>query len=157
MWYTRIEVLEEHTASIFGMEGRKSSNFSEALKPTHQTTRRYRHLSHVQPAACKSFQTHLTYDLLKVKVKVYKANRGIVPLIPNISDRWGWVVDPTPRPLYPRERDPVSIVQEAGWALGLVWKGAGNLASSGIGSPDRPARSSLTFFHSQKVGLGPKN
>jgi hypothetical protein len=27
----------------------------------------------------------------------------------------GWMVNSTPRPLYPRERDPVPIVQEAGW------------------------------------------
>jgi hypothetical protein len=37
-------------------------------------------------------------------------------------------------------KDPVPIVQEAGWASGPVWTGAENLASTGIGSPDRPAR-----------------
>jgi hypothetical protein len=36
------------------------------------------------------------------------------------------VVNATPRPLYPRERDPVPILQEAGWALGPVWTGAEN-------------------------------
>jgi len=30
--------------------------------------------------------------------------------------------------LYPMERDPVPIVQEAGWAPGPVWTGAENLA-----------------------------
>jgi len=34
------------------------------------------------------------------------------------------VVDATLRPLYPRERDPVPIVQEAGWAPGSVWTDA---------------------------------
>jgi hypothetical protein len=38
-------------------------------------------------------------------------------------------------------KDPVPIVQEAGWALQPVWTGAENLASSRIRSPDRPARS----------------
>jgi len=38
----------------------------------------------------------------------------------------GWVVNATTRPLYPRERDPVPIVQEAGWAPGPVWTGAEN-------------------------------
>jgi len=34
------------------------------------------------------------------------------------------------------------IVQEAGWALGPVWTGAGSLAPpTGIRSPDRPASS----------------
>ena len=40
----------------------------------------------------------------------------------------GWVANATPRPLYPRETDPVPIVQEAGWVLGPVWTGVGNLA-----------------------------
>jgi hypothetical protein len=34
----------------------------------------------------------------------------------NLGTRWGWVVNATPQPLYPRERDPVPIVQEGGWA-----------------------------------------
>ena len=38
-------------------------------------------------------------------------------------------------------KDPVPIVQEAGWAPGPVWTGAENLAPTGIGSPDRTARS----------------
>ena len=38
------------------------------------------------------------------------------------------MVNSTPRPLYPRERDLVHIVQEAGWAPGPVWTGEENLA-----------------------------
>ena len=45
-----------------------------------------------------------------------------------------------PRPHLTPEKDPVPIVQEAGWASGPVWTGAENLASTGIRSPDRPAR-----------------
>jgi hypothetical protein len=45
-----------------------------------------------------------------------------------------------PAALYPG-KDPVPIVQEAGWAPGSVWTGAENLAPKGIRSPDRPARS----------------
>jgi hypothetical protein len=33
-----------------------------------------------------------------------------------------------PQPLYPWERDPVPIVQEAAAVPGLVWMGAGNVA-----------------------------
>ena len=40
----------------------------------------------------------------------------------------------------PTGKDPVPIVQEAGWAPGPVWTGAENLAPTGIRSPDRPAR-----------------
>jgi hypothetical protein len=41
-------------------------------------------------------------------------------------DGGGWSV-PCSSALYPHERDAVPIVQEAGWAPGLVWVGAGNL------------------------------
>jgi hypothetical protein len=34
------------------------------------------------------------------------------------------VVNATPRQLYSRERDPVPIVEKAGWAPGAVWMGA---------------------------------
>ena len=40
-----------------------------------------------------------------------------------------------PAILSPR-KDPVPIVQEAGWAPGPVWTGAENLASTGIRSLD---------------------
>jgi hypothetical protein len=40
----------------------------------------------------------------------------------------------TPRLLYPLERDPVPIAQEAEGATGHVWTGAENFA--GIRSPD---------------------
>jgi len=39
--------------------------------------------------------------------------------------------------------DPVPTVQEAGWDPGPVLTGAENLASTGIQSPDRSARSSV--------------
>ena len=45
-----------------------------------------------------------------------------------------------PAALYP-EKEPVSIVQEAGWAPGPVWTGEENLAPTGIRSQDRPASS----------------
>ena len=37
------------------------------------------------------------------------------------------MVNATPRPLYPRERDQLPIVQEAAWAPGRFWTGAENL------------------------------
>jgi len=45
----------------------------------------------------------------------------------------------------PPEKDPVPIVQEAGWAPGPVWTGAENLTPTGIRSPDRPARSQSVY------------
>ena len=38
-------------------------------------------------------------------------------------------------------KDPVPVVQEAGWTPGPVWRSAENLACTGIRSPDCPARS----------------
>ena len=45
-----------------------------------------------------------------------------------------------PRPFLTPGKDMVPIVQENGWAPGLVWTGAENLAPTRIRSPDRPAR-----------------
>jgi len=69
----------------------------------------------------------------------------------------GWVVNATPRLLYPRERDPVPIVWEAGLAPGPDWTGGEYLAPSGIRSPDRPARSeSLYRLHSPGLDMSPE-
>ena len=45
-----------------------------------------------------------------------------------------------PAAFIPR-KEPVPILQEAGWAPGPVWIGAESLAPTRIRSPDRPARS----------------
>jgi hypothetical protein len=47
----------------------------------------------------------------------------------------------TPRP----RNDPLPIVQEAGWASGLVWTGAKNLCSTGIRFLDHAARSESLY------------
>ena len=43
----------------------------------------------------------------------------------NLGARLGWVVNATSRPLYPHERDPVTVVPEAGWAPGADLDGRG--------------------------------
>ena len=57
----------------------------------------------------------------------------------------GWVINATPRPLYPWERDPVPMVQEAGWAPGPVWTGSESFTHTGIQSPDCSARNELLY------------
>jgi hypothetical protein len=47
---------------------------------------------------------------LEQATKAQKGIRGIALLVLNLGARWGWVVNVTSRPLYPRERDPVPIV-----------------------------------------------
>ena len=51
------------------------------------------------------------------------------------------MVSVTHRPQFTPEKDPVSFVQEAEWTPRPVWTGEENLASTGIRSLDRPARS----------------
>jgi hypothetical protein len=50
--------------------------------------------------------------------------------------------DVTPRKLYSRERDPIPIVQEAGWAPRLVWTCAEDFTPSwdSIPGPSSPYR-----------------
>jgi hypothetical protein len=46
----------------------------------------------------------------------------------NLGDRWEWMVNMKPWPLYHWKRDPVSILQEAWWASVQVWTATENLA-----------------------------
>jgi hypothetical protein len=50
-----------------------------------------------------------------------------------------------PRPSFTYRKDPVPIVQEAGWVTGPAWTDAENLASTGIRSLDHPARSQSQY------------
>jgi len=74
-----------------------------------------------------------------------KGSRSIALPFLDHGSRSGWGVSVTPRPLFTPGKDPVPIVQEAGWTPGLVWTGAENLAPTGIGSPNRPARSQSLY------------
>ena len=49
------------------------------------------------------------------------------------------------RPLFIPGKDPVSIVQEAGWAPGPVWTGSKNLAPTRLRSSDSTARSQSLY------------
>jgi len=53
----------------------------------------------------------------------------------------------TPRPgrFNPGGKDPVQIVQEAGWAPKPVWTEAENLSPAGFGSANRKARSESLY------------
>jgi hypothetical protein len=60
-------------------------------------------------------------------------------MIRSLGARRVRVISIIPRPLYPG-KDPVPIVQEAGWASGPVWTGAENLTShrDSIPGPSSP-------------------
>ena len=59
--------------------------------------------------------------------------------------RRGWGVSVTLRPLSTPGKEPVPILQEAGWAPGSVWTGAENFAFTGIWSLDLPSRSQSLY------------
>jgi hypothetical protein len=50
-------------------------------------------------------------------------------------------VSVTSPPLFTPGKDPLLILQEAGWTLGPVWTGTENLFPTAIRSPDPPAHS----------------
>ena len=101
----------------------------------------------------------VTNDVSKVKVMctlvqalrfctgrtAYRGSRSTALLFLDHEGRKGWGVSVTPRPLFTPGKNPVPIVQEAGWAPGPVWTGAENLTPTGIRSPDRPARSQSLY------------
>jgi hypothetical protein len=71
-------------------------------------------------------------------------SRGIALLILNLGARRGGWSAPRPCRFTPG-KDLVSIVQEAGWAPGPVWKCAKKLAPTGIRFPDRSACSQSLY------------
>ena len=77
--------------------------------------------------------------------RAHSRSRGIALLFLDHGTRRWWGVSVTPRPLFTPGKDPVPVVQEAGWAPGPVWTGAGNLASTGIRSLDRAARNQSLY------------
>jgi hypothetical protein len=88
------------------------------------------------------------HKIIKILIKCCTAcrgSRGIALLFHDHGTRRGWGLSVTPQPLFTPMKDPVPLVQEAGWAPGSVWTGAENLATTGIRSPDRPVRSQSLY------------
>ena len=59
----------------------------------------------------------------------------------NLGTIWGRKSTPRSGRFTPGKKDPVPIIQGAGWATGPAWTGTENLASTRIRYPDRPAGS----------------
>jgi hypothetical protein len=57
----------------------------------------------------------------------------------------GWLVNTTPRPLYPHERAKVLIAQEAGFALGLSWRVSKIPPPPGFEPTNHRARNELIY------------
>ena len=81
---------------------------------------------------------------LEQATKAQRGSRSIAVLLLQSRRYMGCVINATPRPLYPPGKDPVPIVQVFEWATRPVWTHAGNLASTGIRTPESPGRSEST-------------
>ena len=93
----------------------------------------------------KSFMLNLLVKFnLEQAAKAQRGSRGTALLFFNLGARWGGWSTSRPGRFTPG-KDPVSIVQETGWAPGPVWTGVENLAPTGIRSPDHPAHSESLY------------
>ena len=98
------------------------------------------------------FVFHLTVPFIKKKVKfsryrpgvAQRVGRGIALLFHDRGTRRGWVVSSTPWPHFTTGKDPVPILQEAGWAPGPVWTG-GKSRPHPDSIPGRPARNQSLY------------
>ena len=90
------------------------------------------------------------YIKVKVKFSRYRpgvaqsVGRGIALLFHDRGTKRGWVVSSTPRPHITPGKDPVPILQEAGWAPEPVWTGEKSRPHR-ESIPDRPARSQSLY------------
>jgi hypothetical protein len=73
-----------------------------------------------------------------------RVGRGIAVLFLDRGTRRGRVVSSTPRPHFTPGKDPVPILQKAGWAPGPVWT-AGKSRPHRDSIPDRPALSQSLY------------
>jgi len=75
-----------------------------------------------------------------------KVGRGTALLFHDRGTRRGCVVSSTPRPHFTPCKDPVPIVQKAGWAPGPVWMGEKSRPHRDS-IPDRPVRSESLYTY----------
>jgi len=73
-----------------------------------------------------------------------RVGRGIALLFHDHGTRRGWVVSSTPQLHFTAGKDPVPILQETGWAPGLVWMG-GKSHPHWDSIPNRPASSQWLY------------
>jgi len=82
---------------------------------------------------------------------VHMRSRGTALLFLDHVTRRGWGVSVMPWPFFTPRKDPVPILQEAGWATGLVWTGVENLAPHRDSILDHPACSQSLYRLSYRV------
>jgi hypothetical protein len=103
-------------------------------------------------ALLRSRSVSKPYNVQEIKVKwsryrpdvAQRVGTGIALLFLDCDTRRGWVVSSTPRPHFNPGKDPVPILQEAGWAPGSVWTGKKSRPHQDL-IPDHPAHSQLLY------------
>lgn len=106
------------------------------------------------------FLCHTTPQVLKIKKKNKNGTFRHITCHQGTEEHFGtsreWVVNATPQPLYPRERDHLPTLQEAGWTSGPGWTRKENVSHTGFLIPDRPGRREplyrLHYAAAQHVG-----
>ena len=81
-----------------------------------------------------------------------KVGRGIALSFHDRGTRRGWVVSSTPRPHFTPGKDPIPILQEAGWAPGPFWTG-GKSSHHRDSILARPTRSQSLYRLSYRAHL----
>ena len=81
-----------------------------------------------------------------------RVGRSIALLFHGRGTRRGWVVSSTPRPHFTPGKDPVPVVQEAGWAPGPVWMDRKSRPHQDS-IPDRPAHSQCSNIHHSVISV----
>jgi len=90
--------------------------------------------------------------IIKLKIKwsryrpgvAQRVGRGIPLFFHNRGTRRGWVVSSRPRPHFTAGKDPLPILQEAGWASGTVWT-VGKCRPHRDSIQDRPVHSQSLY------------
>jgi len=126
-----------------------STNFSISMKTKAATLKWANAGPYTEP---HHSYTHILINKKVIKVKwsrywpgvAQRVGRVIALLFHDCSTRRVWVVSSTPQPHFTPGKDPVPILQGAGWTPGPVWMGRKSHPHRDT-IPDRPARSSVTI------------
>jgi hypothetical protein len=113
----------------------------------------------VRESASETFATFTQVDDVQHRIYIYiykgkviplqapydlRVGRGTALFFHDHGTRRGWVVSSKPRPHFTPGKDPVSILQAAGWAPGPVCTG-GKFRPHRDSTPGRPARSQSLY------------
>jgi hypothetical protein len=96
----------------------RCSHFWTELRTSHRT--QYSERSGITSLIITYVKVKITHPYVTCHDWHRGGSRRTALLMLNLGARWGWVINTTLRPLYPRERATVPIVQEAGWTSGPV-------------------------------------